>query len=68
LAKYQSWYYATLSNIHPNYVPLLFQYRQYGGETLVIQSYSGEQFMTCIVNHYLTEQEHIKKRVERLGE
>jgi phenylpropionate dioxygenase-like ring-hydroxylating dioxygenase large terminal subunit len=52
MAKFQSWYYATLSNYYPNSVPLLFQYRLYGRTTLVVQSHSGEPFMACIVNHY----------------
>jgi hypothetical protein len=55
MAKFQSWYYATLSNFYPNSVPLLFQYRMFGRATLVIQSHSGEPFMACIVNHYQEE-------------
>jgi hypothetical protein len=55
MAKFQSWYYSTISNFYPNSVPLLFQYRTFSKTTLVIQSHSGEPFMACIVNHYIEE-------------
>lgn len=39
--RLQSWYYAQISNIKPNYVPLLFQYRQIGQTMVCIQSDKG---------------------------
>lgn len=39
--RLQSWYYAQISNIRPNYVPLLFQYRQIGQTMVCLQSDKG---------------------------
>jgi hypothetical protein len=65
LSKYQSWYYATISHVYNHYAPLLFQYRQFAGSTLVLQSYSGEPFMASIVNHYLAEKDQIERKIQR---
>jgi hypothetical protein len=37
-AKLQSWYYSKISTFKPNYIPLLFQYRQIGRTIFCIQS------------------------------
>lgn len=57
-AKFQSWYYSTISSIYPQSVPLLFQYRLFGTSTLVAQTHPGEPFMDAIVNHYAEERKH----------
>lgn len=41
IPRLQSWYYAQISNIKPNYVPLLFQYRLIGQTMVCIQSNKG---------------------------
>jgi hypothetical protein len=40
-ALYQSWFYSSLSQVSSEHVPLLFQYRSFGAETLVLQTFSG---------------------------
>ena len=52
-ATYRSWYYATMSKIVSDNVPLLYQHRTYQAETIVLQTYPGEPFMSTIVNQYL---------------
>ena len=61
IPKQQSWYYSKISQNFPNYVPLLFQYRQLGQTNFCIQTDSGEPFMDRITAMYEEEQENLKK-------
>ncbi len=52
ISKLQSWYYAQVSYFKPNYIPLLFQYRQIGQTIMCIQSDRGAAFMETIISMY----------------
>lgn len=52
IIKQQSWYYALISQNFPNYVPLLFQYRQLGKTLLCIQTDNGQPFLDRVLLMY----------------
>ena len=53
--RLQSWYYSKISQVYPNYVPLLFQYRQLGQTHFCIQTDIGDPFLDGITAMYLSE-------------
>lgn len=62
LAKIQSWYYATINRVQALYVPLIFQYREYGSTVFCLQSDSGEEFIQHVIDSYSQEPREQKKQ------
>ena len=55
-----------MSQLASEHVPLLFQHRTYQEETIVMQIYPGEPFISAIVNQYTKEMILHRERAERM--
>jgi hypothetical protein len=54
-----------MSQLASEHVPLLFQHRTYQEETIVMQIYPGEPFISAIVKQYTEEMILHRERAER---
>ena len=54
-----------MSQIVSDNVPILYQYRSFKAETIVLQTHPGEPFMSTIVNQFIEEEKIHREREEK---